>query len=135
MADTGDVLDVLADQLEAEHGREIAAAAWAIVGLGERLADAAVWQNGVDSVRAMAAAQSCREARRYLLAPTCGRSVQTPRPTSDATSSCARLLDRLASVLQSSSGAVIQPDVLARKAAAEHTTAAHQALSAIWRTP
>lgn len=81
MADTGDALDVLADQLGNEYGQEAAAAAWDILNLGERLADAAVWQNGVDSVQAMAAAQSCREARRYLLSPASGRPAQAPQPT------------------------------------------------------
>lgn len=135
MADMGDALDVLADQLRNEYGQEAAAAAWDILNLGERLADAAVWQYGVDSVQAMAAAQSCREARRYLLSPASGRPVQAPQPSRAATGSCARLLDHVARVLQSPSGVGIQPDATARQSAAAHATTAHQALSAMWRTP
>ncbi|WP_164662336.1 hypothetical protein [Streptomyces sp. S1D4-20] len=134
MADTGDALDVLADHLAADDGQRATVAAWEICGLGERLADAVAWQSGVDAVQAMAAAQSCREARRYLPPPVSGQPVPTPRAAPDAMERCARLLGLVARILQTPGGVRIQPDAGARQAATAHAARAQQALSGARQT-
>lgn len=107
------------------------AAVWNLFDVGERLADALAWQDGVDPVQAMAAAQSCRLALRYLTAPSSGRPVATPSPGPDAAADCARLLEHAARLLHDPVGTTIQPDPSARQTAGEHAAAAHEAFAAI----
>ncbi|MFF5018996.1 hypothetical protein [Streptomyces sp. NPDC001165] len=133
MADADVVLGALANQLASDDTQQATAAAWDVLSLGERLADTLTWQEDTDAVQAMAASQACREARRYLPAPVAGRPPQTIPTDTSAVADFARLLALLADLLQSDTESRIQATSTARRTAAVHTTAAHQALSALSR--
>ncbi|MGW4348989.1 hypothetical protein ACWEL8_28505 [Streptomyces sp. NPDC004690] len=131
MADAGDALDTLTPWLESDDAGQVAAAVWDVLDLGGRFADSLAWRSGIDSLQAIAAAQSCRQAIRYVPAPPSGRPVETPAPAPDALADCARLLERVAEILQAPAGSRIQPDPSARRVAAGHAAAAHQAFAAL----
>ncbi|OFA48282.1 hypothetical protein BEN35_19060 [Streptomyces fradiae] len=117
-------MDTLDSRLRSDDTSQAAAAAWEVLHLAERFADAMAWETGVDTVQALAAAHSCGEARRYLAVPVAGRSAHLPAAEP---ADLARLLAYLTT----------DADRLLDSAARHQAAAAQQAFSALagtWRT-
>ncbi|MFD9484174.1 hypothetical protein [Streptomyces sp. NPDC059991] len=129
MDDAAEQRNGLASRLDSARPAQARAAAWDVLDLAERLADAVTWLPHADPVAAMAAAQSCGDVRRSLTAPTQGSPADIPDDLGAGVVECAELLGRLASLLDAPGGEHLQPDPQARQAAAAHVRASHQALT------
>ncbi|MDT0446806.1 hypothetical protein [Streptomyces johnsoniae] len=85
-------LDDLRPALESTSATEVLHASWEAFDLSLRVADAVTWLDGVDELRALAAARSCAAGRALLPLPQSGRPLPLPEHPAAHTDSCAGVL-------------------------------------------
>ncbi|ARQ69182.1 hypothetical protein [Streptomyces marincola] len=85
-------LDTLRPALGSTSTTEVLHASWEAFDLALRVADAVTWLDGVDELRALAAARACAGGRALLPLPRDGRPLPLPRQPAASTRACADVL-------------------------------------------
>jgi hypothetical protein len=85
-------LDQLRLALRSTEPTDVLTASWEAFDLGQRAADAVVWEDGFDDLQALAAAHACTEARDLLPLPRDGQPIPLPEPPASALADCAAIL-------------------------------------------
>ncbi|GAA1213506.1 hypothetical protein [Streptomyces rhizosphaericus] len=107
-------------------------ACWTALDLCLRTADAVVWEEGVDGIQALVAADRCASARELLPSSAAASPLDvTPLPPLDV---CAGLLDHVRAALGEEARVATDPaHIAAWYAAADHVAAAAIALRGLRR--
>ncbi|UCM88020.1 hypothetical protein [Streptomyces marincola] len=85
-------LEDVSAALESADAVEVMTASWEAFNMGERIADAAAFEEGFDELQAAVAAQVCVRGQTLLPLPADGAPVPLPGPPTASADACAVLL-------------------------------------------